>query len=108
MNLACANKQCKAELKYLRGGQLFLMERKLHATPAYSDLASVSTPRDADPPRHPVALRRYFWLCESCAQEYIIRSWTESGVELAPRQPKKAVRNSSFHSREWFMPGLVG
>lgn len=28
MNMTCANKDCSAELKYLRGGRLFLMERK--------------------------------------------------------------------------------
>ena len=28
MNMTCANKDCCAELKYLRGGRLFLMERK--------------------------------------------------------------------------------
>lgn len=113
MNLMCVNKNCKAELKYLRGGRLFLMERKLKAVPAQANPAQMQggntpPPRQVEPPRHHVALRRYFWLCESCSQDYVIRNWTENGVELAPRQPKKRMHSSPFHSREWFMPGLVG
>lgn len=108
MNLTCANKECKAELKYLRGGRLFLMERKLQAVPTPVGMANAMAPREAEQPKQVVALRRYFWLCESCSHEYVIRSWTENGVELVPRQPKKPMQRNPSHSREWVMPGLVG
>lgn len=108
MNLACANKECKAELKYLRGGRLFLMERRLQAISAQANLSLIATARNPEPSRQPVALRRYFWLCEGCAEQYVIRRWTENGVELVPRYPKKRMPNSPSHSREWMMPGLVG
>lgn len=107
MNLACANKQCKAELKYLRGGRLFLMERRMKATPVSMSIPQTQTSSQVEPFRHDVALRRYFWLCESCAKEYVIRSWTQDGVELAPRKEVAHIQNSSL-SREWVMPGLVG
>lgn len=106
MNLACANKECKAELKYLRGGRLFLMERSLQAIPTLANRTALGTSRSMAASK-PVALRRYFWLCESCSEDYVIRSWTEQGVELAPRHPRKPIQNS-IHSRQWMMPGLVG
>jgi hypothetical protein len=101
MNMACANKDCRAELKYLRGGRLFLMERQ----PNLPHLISY----DPSQPKRPVTMRRYFWLCESCAQTYAIRRWTEAGIELAPRRSaKRAPMSVPAHPRDWAVPGLVG
>ncbi len=101
MNMACANKDCKAELKYLRGGRLFLMERQ----PNLPHLAAY----DPSLPKRPVTMRRYFWLCEACSHTYVIRRWTEAGIELVFRQPVKAMPTSATNSaRDWAIPGLVG
>ena len=101
MNMSCANRECRAELKYLRGGRLFLMERQpTHAQPGSDD-----SPR----PKRPVTMRRYFWLCESCAETFSIRRWTEAGIELAPKaKAKRMPVPTDARSREWTMPGLVG
>jgi len=98
MNLSCANQDCKAELKYLRGGRLFLMERKPNVIPMVS--------HDSTPLKRPVTMRRYFWLCESCAQVYTIQRWTDSGIELASK--KRVPTIVPTMSREWTVPGLVG
>jgi len=104
MNLACANNECRAELKYLRGGRLFLMDR----TPQLGPTSKLNS-WTVQEPEHHVAMKRYFWLCENCAEQFTIRSWTESGIELVPRHMHKQARNvSSQHSREMFLPGLVG
>lgn len=99
MNMSCANPDCKAELKYLRGGRLFLMEKR----PKVPHLASYDPPGST----RPVMMRRYFWLCESCAKTYSIRRWTDDGVEIIPlhgvKRPVPAMR-----SRDWTVPGLVG
>lgn len=101
MNMSCANKDCKAELKYLRGGRLFLMERQ-------PNLPHMSA-YDPSQPRHPVTMRRYFWLCEECSHNYAIRRWTESGIELAPRKAaRKMPQPVTLRQREWTIPGLVG
>ena len=101
MNMLCANKDCKAELKYLRGGRLFLMERQ----PARS-LVAVEA---ATQPKRPGMMRRYFWLCESCAQSHSIQRWTDAGIELAPRRPVKHLPISAMaNPRGLAMPGLVG
>lgn len=94
MNLSCANRQCAAELKYLRGGRLFLMERE--------------SKHDIGHSRKSVSMRRYFWLCETCALQYVIRRWTEEGVELTPRHMPKPVRSIPNPAQNWTMPGLVG
>ncbi len=101
MNMVCANKDCKAELKYLRGGRLFLMERQ----PNLPHLIAY----DPSQPKRPVTMRRYFWLCESCAQAYAIQRWTEAGIELTQRRPTKRVPlPAAVYSRDWSVPGLVG
>jgi hypothetical protein len=100
MNLSCANRECAAELKYLRGGRLFLMERESR-TPG-------GAMQHAGQEKKAVSMRRYFWLCENCAQQYVIRRWTEEGVELAPRQPSKPVRTYAAQSQNWMLPGMVG
>lgn len=100
MNMACANHNCNAELKYLRGGRLFLMERQ----PNLPHLVSY----DSSQPKRPVTMRRYFWLCESCAQTYAIQRWTEAGIELAPRRVAKRPPTPAVHACDWTVPGLVG
>ena len=101
MNMSCANRECKAELKYLRGGRLFLMERQ----PNLAHLNSY----DASRPKRPVTMRRYFWLCESCAKVYSIQRWTDAGIELSAKpQAKRVPISAAIASRDWTMPGLVG
>jgi hypothetical protein len=117
MNMTCANKDCRAELKYLRGGRLFLMERKPSAvtSPRFIDdtndrqngsleiAATSASPQG----KAPVLIRRYFWLCEHCSQIYSIRRWTEIGIELAPRTKSVQIATSLL-PHEWTLPGLVG
>ncbi|MEO7005150.1 MAG: hypothetical protein ABI064_06895 [Acidobacteriaceae bacterium] len=99
--MSCANQNCKAELKYLRGGRLFLMER----LPNLPHLLSYDPTR----PKKPVTMRRYFWLCESCSQQYAIQRWTETGIELVSKSKgKRPVMNTTIQSQDWIMPGLVG
>ncbi|HWF66595.1 MAG TPA: hypothetical protein VN670_04790 [Acidobacteriaceae bacterium] len=101
MNLSCANPDCKAELKYLRGGRLFLMERRPNVFHMQ--------PRDAAPVKRPVTMRRYFWLCESCSQVYTIQRWTDNGIELASRPMMKRMPTPvPTVGRDWAVPGLVG
>jgi hypothetical protein len=118
MNMTCANKNCSAELKYLRGGRLFLMERKPSAqtiSPAAIgcatdpktgslQLPSMAASAQSKPS---MVLRRYFWLCEHCSQIYSIRSWTENGIELVPRYKSVQIARSVL-PHEWTLPGLVG
>lgn len=99
MNMKCANKDCTAELKYLRGGRLFFMERQSNLT----SLVGYDTPRI----EKPVTMRRYFWLCEYCSQVYTIRRWTENGIELIARSKPVHVATPVL-PRDWNLPGLVG
>lgn len=118
MNMTCANKDCGAELKYLRGGRLFLMERRpssLTTSPNLMDSANASKCGSFEGPslaasaqaKPVVVLRRYFWLCESCSQKYSIRRWTENGIELAPRAKRVQIATAAL-PHEWTLPGLVG
>ncbi len=101
MNMACANRDCKAELKYLRGGRLFLMERQPNLPSALSS--------DQVPPKRPVTMRRYFWLCESCSQTHAIQRWTDAGIELVSRDlPKRIPPRALRDPQGWIAPGLVG
>lgn len=120
MNMTCANKDCSAELKYLRGGRLFLMERKLSAqtispeaiacaNSSKCDSFQISAVSASAQSKPPVLMRRYFWLCERCSQIYSIRRWTENGIELAPRSKcVEIARSRSVLPHEWTLPGLVG
>ena len=120
MNMKCANKDCTAELKYLRGGHLFFMERQSSlpglATPLYSaSCAKASECSSFEPPsvatkaraKPTVTMRRYFWLCEHCAQVYTIRRWTENGIELTARSKPVHVA-TAVSPLDWNLPGLVG
>jgi hypothetical protein len=118
MNMTCANKNCSAELKYLRGGRLFLMERKPSAPTISLEAAACATESKTGSfqipamsasaqSKSPVVLRRYFWLCESCSQIYSIRRWTENGIELVSRRKSVQIARSVL-PHEWTLPGLVG
>lgn len=118
MNMTCANKNCGAELKYLRGGRLFLMEREPSAqTMSPEAVACANDSKTGSFPipamsasaeiKRPVVIRRYFWLCERCAQVYSIRRWTENGIELVPRSKSVQIAKSVL-PHEWTLPGLVG
>lgn len=118
MNMTCANKNCCAELKYLRGGRLFLMERKPSArTISPEEIACANDPKGGSFPipamsasaqsKSPMLIRRYFWLCEPCSQIYSIRRWTENGIELVPRSKSVQIARPVL-PHEWTLPGLVG
>jgi len=76
--MRCANTQCNFESPYLRDGSLHLLE--LHAC---------RTGRlegdEGGFPRH-CSNSKYFWLCGQCTQEFVIASWTPSGIVLAPKK----------------------
>lgn len=100
MNMVCANPECVAELKYLRGGRLFLMERQTVIT---REGARASAPRRS------AGTRRYFWLCEDCAKVYSIQRWTDAGIELGVKRPPARVQlTEAKNSKTWALPGLVG
>jgi hypothetical protein len=118
MNMTCANKNCGAELKYLRGGRLFLMERKPSApmmspeavacvTDSKTGSFQIPAKSASAHSKSPVLIRRYFWLCESCSQVYSIRRWTENGIELVSRSKSVQIARSVL-PHEWTLPGLVG
>ena len=122
MNMTCANKDCGAELKYLRCGRLFLMERQSISPTAspeslYRDNASKSSSFEISSEissltasaleKPAVVMRRYFWLCESCSQKYSIRRWTENGIELVPKAKRVQMARAAL-PHEWTLPGLVG
>ncbi len=118
MNMTCANKDCSAELKYLRGGRLFLMERKpfphtisreamAYATDSKDGSSRIPAMSASVQTKPPMVIRRYFWLCEQCSQIYSIRCWTENGIELAPRSKCVQIARSVL-PHEWTLPGLVG
>jgi len=78
-NLAtqCANPQCAKELLYLREGRLALLDMESHAN---------------DQPRSDngaFAMRslpsRLFWLCGECANTYVVKRWTSSGLVVVLR-----------------------
>ncbi len=118
MNMTCANKDCSAELKYLRGGRLFLMERKPSAQTISAEEIGCAPDSKSGPfqiptmaasalGKTPVVMRRYFWLCEHCSQIYSIRRWTENGIELVARSKSVQIARSVL-PHEWTLPGLVG
>ena len=83
-NLAmqCANPQCSKELLYLREGRIELLELESHADdqfrPDDGAFAMNSLPS------------KYFWLCGECAETYILKRWTTSGLVLVLRNRKTA------------------
>jgi hypothetical protein len=100
MNIKCANPGCNAELKYLRGGRLFLLEREQF------------TMQDGvrRPVYESVRVRKYFWLCEKCAGQYTIRRWTSHGIEIVPRRKAPSIVSLPVTEQDgnWAVPGLVG
>jgi hypothetical protein len=99
MNIQCANPNCQAELKYLRGGRLYLMEREPFEK------------REGGPRliQGQVSVRRYFWLCPTCAETHTLRRWTERGVELTQRhRPPVSAMARAAQDHDWMIPGLVG
>jgi hypothetical protein len=72
----CANPQCSKELLYLREGRLALLEMESHAN-------------DQPPDDGAFAMRplpsRFFWLCGECANTYVVKRWTPSGLAVVLR-----------------------
>jgi hypothetical protein len=75
--MQCANPPCSKELHYLREGRIELLELESHADdqfrPDNGAFAMKSLPS------------KYFWLCGECAEIYILKRWTTSGLVLVLR-----------------------
>ena len=79
----CANVQCSKELLYLREGALKLLELESQSDDQIiwqgdSSFAMRSVPS------------KYFWLCGECAETYIVKRWTTSGIVMVPRSRQTA------------------
>jgi hypothetical protein len=83
--IRCANPPCSKELLYLREGRIELLELESHAgdhfRPDDGAFAMNSLPS------------KYFWLCGECAEIYILKRWTTSGLVLVLRQGNTAADN---------------
>jgi hypothetical protein len=83
--IQCVNPQCSKDLLYFREGRIELLELESHADdqfrPDHGAFAMNSLPS------------KYFWLCGECAERYILKRWTTSGLVLALRQRKTAADN---------------
>jgi len=83
--MRCANPPCSRELLYFREGRIELLELELHSDdqfrPDDGAFAMKSLPS------------KYFWLCGECAEIYILKRWTTSGLVLVLRQRNTAADN---------------
>ena len=82
--MQCANPPCSKELLYLREGRIELLELESHAgdpfQPADGAFAMNCLPS------------KYFWLCGECAELYILKRWTTSGLVLLLRNRDASAR----------------
>jgi hypothetical protein len=80
--MQCANPPCSRELLYFREGRIELLELESHADDQFR------------PDDGPFAMKplpsKYFWLCGECAEIYILKRWTTSGLVLVLRHRKTA------------------
>lgn len=90
--MQCANPQCSKELLYLREGRLALLDMESHAN---------------DPPRPDDGAfamncfpSEYFWLCCECAEIYILKRWTSSGLVVVLRNQNTTVRRPNLQTLE--------
>jgi hypothetical protein len=94
--MQCANPPCSKELLYLREGRIELLELESHADdqfrPDDSAFAMKSLPS------------KFFWLCGECAERYILKRWTTSGLVLLLRHRKTA----DSHSDPTAPPAIAG
>jgi hypothetical protein len=95
--MQCANPPCSKELLYLREGRIELLELESHADdqfrPDNGAFAMKSLPS------------KYFWLCGECAEIYILKRWTTSGLVLVFRHRNTAVDS---HPDLAALPGIAG
>jgi hypothetical protein len=91
LNMQCANPQCFKELLYLREGRLELLDLESHADDQFQ-------PDDGS-----FAMRsltsRCFWLCGECAQAYIVKRWTTSGLVVVLRNQNTADSHPDLAAR---------
>jgi hypothetical protein len=78
----CANPQCSKELLYLREGRIELLELESHADDQF--------PEDDGAFAMNCLPSKYFWLCGECAELYILKRWTTSGLVLVLRNRNTA------------------
>ena len=83
--MQCANPPCSKELLYFREGRIELLELESHPDdqfrPDHGAFAMNSLPS------------KYFWLCGECAELYILKRWTTSGLVLVLRRRNTAADN---------------
>ena len=77
--MQCANPRCCRELLYLREGRLALLDMESHANvpPRPDDGAFAMNCFPS----------QYFWLCCECAEIYLLKRWTNSGLIVVLRNP---------------------
>jgi hypothetical protein len=75
--MQCANLQCSKDLLYLREGRIELLELESHADDPFR-------PDDGAFAMNCLP-SKYFWLCGECAEIYILKRWTTSGLVLVLR-----------------------
>jgi hypothetical protein len=75
--MRCANPECSAELVYLRGGSVQLLELE-------PDLSGSGDQENYEFSTH-TPPRRFFWLCDACSHSYMVKRWTPVGIVLEPR-----------------------
>jgi hypothetical protein len=91
LTMLCANPQCFEELLYLREGRLELLELESHAEEQFRADDGAFAMRSLP--------SKCFWLCGECAETYIVKRWTTSGLvvvlrdqDLADSHPDLAAR----------------
>ena len=82
--MQCANPQCSKELLYLREGRIELLELESHAGDPFQ-------PDDGAFAMNCLP-SKYFWLCGECAELYILKRWTTSGLVLLLRNRDASAR----------------
>ena len=82
--MQCANPQCSKELLYLREGRIELLELESHADDPFQ-------PDDGAFAMNCLP-SKYFWLCGECAEIYILKRWTTSGLVLLLRNRDASAR----------------
>lgn len=73
----CANPACGAVFQYLRGGRLFLVDRRQRQAVPESASAAVKNSSAVE----------YFWLCEKCSPELTLIVDGSGGVGVVQTHP---------------------
>lgn len=74
----CANPNCETTFRYSSSGRLFAFEIRSPSAPC-KDVPRIICEK------HPSHATVYFWLCEQCCLDYVLRFKVDQGVQLRPR-----------------------